>query len=128
MLILVSNEEQLWRWLRLNSSRTVASLVLETEDNSEQLVSRSHSYSNVRSILIRCKTSQFRSLERLSRSLIKVDGIFDDDTRLVIKLVVDLTIYSEEMGDHMKEDKNNILAAERHYDRAMKLCNLGEHL
>ena len=122
------NEKQLWRWLERNASHRVVSVVLEVEADSERIVSRSHSYSHVRSILVRCRTSELRAIERRSRSLIKVDGIFDDDTRLLIKLVVDLTLYSEEIGDDMKEDQNNILAAERHYDRAMKLCNLVEYL
>ncbi|CAF1416052.1 unnamed protein product [Rotaria sp. Silwood1] len=61
-------------------------------------------------------------LGRFSRSYIKIDGIFADDTRLLIKLIIGLALFSEEIGDQQREDENNELEAQRSYDRALKLC------
>lgn len=67
-------------------------------------------------------------LQRFSRSYIKIDGIYDDDARILIKLVIDLALVSEEIGDEQREDNNNELEAQRSYDRAMKLCELVKKL
>lgn len=125
-LILFSVEDQLWQWLDLNSSLTVASLVLQVtiHTNTEQLVTRSHAYGSVRSILVRCISADLTRTQRSLRPYRKVDGIFDDDTRLMIKLVADLTLFSEELGDQQRNDKKNEMGAQRNYDRALKLCVL----
>jgi hypothetical protein len=123
-LILFSIEDYLWQWLDLNLSLTVASLVLQPNLDIQGLITRIHTYNGVRSILIRCLTSELTTLQRFSRSYSKVDGIFDDDTRLQIKLVFDLTLFSEELGDKYAEDENNQLEVRRNYDRALKFCSL----
>ncbi len=123
-LILFSIEEYLWQWLDLNLSLTVASLVLQPTLDIQGLITRVHTYNGVRSILIRCLTSELTTLQRFSRSYSKVDGIFADDTRLQIKLVFDLTLFSEELGDKYAEDENNQMEVRRNYDRALKFCSL----
>ncbi|CAF4740129.1 unnamed protein product, partial [Rotaria sp. Silwood2] len=117
-LILFSTEEQLWHWLNVYSSIKVASLIIETNINIQKILSRSHAYENVRSILIRCKMNELITLQRSSRSYIKIDGIYADNTRLLIKLIIDLALFSEEIGDQQREDENNELEAQRNYDRA----------
>ncbi len=69
-------------------------------------------------------TADLTAIQRFSRSYAKVDGIFDDDTRLLIKLVADLTLFSEELGDQQRDDASNEMAVQRNYDRALKLCAL----
>jgi hypothetical protein len=54
----------------------------------------------------------------------KVNGVYNDERRLLIKLMFDLAFYSEELGDHQREDKNNEPYAQRNYDRALRLCTL----
>jgi Xaa-Pro aminopeptidase len=127
-LILFSTKEQLWYWLKTNSSLKVASLVIETNNNIQNILSRSHAYKSIRSILVRCKANELTNLQRFSRSYIKIDGIYDDDARILIKLVIDLALVSEEIGDEQREDNNNELEAQRSYDRAMKLCELVKKL
>jgi hypothetical protein len=73
---------------------------------------------------VHCATAELITLERFTRTYPKVDGIYNDDRRLLIKLVFDLTFFSEELGDHQREDNNNELEAQRNYDRALKLCTL----
>ncbi len=127
-LILFSTEEQLWHWLNTNCSMKVASLVIETNINTQNILLRSHAYKNVRSILVRCRTNELISLQRFSRSYINIDGVYDDDTRVLIRLVIDLALVSEELGDEEREDKNNEFEAQRNYDRALKLCALARRL
>ncbi len=127
-LILFSTEEQLWYWLNTNSALKVASLVIESNINMQNVLSRRRVYKSIRSILVRCKTNELTNLQRFSRSFINIDGIYDDNTRLLIKLVIDLALFSEEIGDEQREDKNNELEAQRNYDRAMKLCQLARTL
>jgi len=127
-LILFSREEQLCYWLNTNSSMRVASLVIQTNINIQDVLSRSHANTNVHSILVRCRTNELTSLQRFVRSYIKINGIYDDDTRLLIKLVIDLALFSEEIGDEQREDENNELEAQRNYDRALKLCALARRL
>jgi hypothetical protein len=127
-LILFSTEEQLWYWLNTNSSLRVASLIIETNINIQNILSCSHAYKSIRSILVRCRTNELTSLQRFSRPYIKIDGIYDDDTRLLIKLVIDLALFSEEIGDQKREDENNELEAQPNYDRAIKLCELAKKL
>ncbi len=124
VLILFLIEEYLWQWLDLNSSLTIASLILQPTINSQELIFRGHSYINIRSIIVRCATTELITLQRFSRRYPKVDGIYDDDTRLLIKLVIDLTLVSDELGDQEREHNNNEMEAQRNYDRALKLCAL----
>ncbi|CAF1208589.1 unnamed protein product [Adineta steineri] len=127
-LILFSTEEQLWNWLNTYYSLTVACLIIETNTNIQDIICRSHAYTSIHSILIRCLTNELTRLQRFSRSYIKIDGIFADDTRLLIKLVIDLALFSEELGDQQTKDENNQLKAQRHYDRALSLCTLARKL
>jgi hypothetical protein len=127
-LILFSTEEQLWDWLDTNSSVRIVSLIIQTNDNIQDIVSHSHAYTNVHSILVRCNTVELTSLQRFARSYIKINGIYNDDTRLLIKLVFDLTFFSEELGDQQRDDENNELDAQRNYHRALKLCALARKL
>jgi hypothetical protein len=124
VLILFLIEEHLWQWLNLNSSLTIASLVLQPTVNCQEFILRSHSYNSIRSILVRCATNDLITVQRFSRRYPKIDGIYDDDTRLLIKLAIDLTFISEEIGDQQREDNNNEIEAQRNYDRAIKLCAL----
>jgi hypothetical protein len=119
-LILFSTEEQLWYWLNTYSSLRVASLVFETNINIQDILCRSSAYYNIRSILIRCATNELISLQQFSRSYVNIDGIFADDTRLLIKLVIDLALLSEEIGDQVD--------AQRNYDRTLSLCALARRL
>jgi hypothetical protein len=127
-LILFSTEEQLWDWLDTNSSVRIVSLIIQTNDNIQDIVSHSHAYTNVHSILVRCNTIELTSLQRFVGSYIKINGIYNDDTRLLIKLVFDLTFFSEELGDQQRDDENNELDAQRNYHRALKLCALARKL
>ncbi len=127
-LILFSTEEQLWYWLNTYSSLRVASLVIQTNINIQDIVCRSSAYASIRSILIRCSTNDLITLQRFARSYVKIDGIFADDTRLLIKLVIDIALFSDELGDQERESENNELAAQRNYDRALNLCALARRL
>jgi hypothetical protein len=127
-LILFSTEEQLWYWLNTNSSLRVASLVVQTKINIQDILCRTNAYVNIRSVLIRCSTNELITLQRFSRSYVKIDGVFADDTRLLIKLVMDLALLSEEIGDQQREDEQNELDAQRNYDRALNLCDLARRL
>ena len=53
-----------------------------------------------------------------------VDGVFDDDTRILVQLVFSLILFCEEQGDRQKYDCNNQLGADTHYDRAIQLSQL----
>jgi len=123
-LILFSVEDHLWRWLDQNSSLTVAVLVLQPTVRIQECIARSHVYVRVRSILVRCRNTDLITIQRFSNFFPKLDGIFADDTRALIKLVADLTLFSEELGDQQREDENNEREAQRNYDRALKLCVL----
>ncbi|CAF4327616.1 unnamed protein product [Rotaria sp. Silwood2] len=123
-VLFFSTEEQLWYWLNIYSSVRVASLVIQTNINIENIVRHSSAYAYIRSILIRCPTNELITLKQVSRSYVKIDGIFADDTRLLIKLVVDPVVAVELKGDRQREDENNELAAQRNYDRAANLCHL----
>ncbi|CAF3208821.1 unnamed protein product [Rotaria sp. Silwood2] len=88
-LILFAVEEHLWQWLDLNSSLTIATLILQPVIQIQELIARSHTYVGIQSILVRCRRIDLTSIQRLSRCYRKIDGVFDDDTRLLIKLVSD---------------------------------------
>jgi hypothetical protein len=128
ILILLSTVLQLQYWLSTNSSVKIASLVIQESINIQDIVYLSHPHKNIRSILIRCKANELLTLQRFSRSFMKIDGVYADDIRLLIKLVIDLALFSEELGDQQREDENNELGAQRHYDRALKLCALAKKL
>ncbi len=123
-LVLLSIEEHLWRWLDSYSSHTIASLIIQPTVCIQRTIVRSHDYTNVRSILVRCTSTDLTSLLRFSRSYPKVDGVFADDIRILIKLVIDLTLFSEELGDKKRALENNEIEAQRNYDRALKFCEL----
>lgn len=127
-LILFSTEEQLLHWLNTNPIAKVAALILESSIRIQDSLSNNQIYRTIRSILIRCRNDQLISLQRFSRSYRNVDGIYDNDAHLLIKLVLDLAFVSEELGDQEREDRNNNDQARRHYDRALKLCEIAKHL
>ncbi len=124
VLILFFIEEYLWQWLDLNPSLTIVSFVLQPIINSRELISRIHAYINIHSILVHCSQTELIMLDRFTRMYPKVNGVYNDERRLLIKLMFDLAFYSEELGDHQREDKNNEPYAQRNYDRALRLCTL----
>ena len=126
VLILFSTEDYLRQWLDSNRSLTIASLILQPSINSQQLIAHAHSHVNIRSILVRSTTAELINLVRFSRAYPKVDGIYDDDERLLSKLMIDLIFLSEELGDHFREDEHNEIAAQKNYDRVLNLCALAK--
>ena len=126
-LVLLSLEDQLWRWLDSYSSYTITSLIIQPTVFSQQTITRSHNYTNVRSTLVCCTSTELTTLQRFSRSYPKVDGVFADDIRILLKLAIDLSLFSEELGDRKRELENNETEAQRNYDRAVKLCELVEN-
>ncbi|UJR11573.1 hypothetical protein I4U23_015753 [Adineta vaga] len=127
-LILFSRKEQLYSWLNSNSSLTVACLIIETNENLEDLICRCNTYSSIRSILIRCFSNELNYFRRLFRSYVKINGIFADDTRLSIKLLIDLALFSEEIADHQADNENKQIYVQKNYDRALNLCALAKRL
>ena len=120
--------EQLWHWLKMNPSVMLALLIIEVKTNLQEIVKYSHSYRNVRSIVVRCTKSELLRTQRLARSYAKIDGVFPDDTRLLIKVFIDLALFSEELGDQKREDENNESDAQRHYVRALRFCAFAREL
>ena len=123
ILILFSIKEHLWQWLNSNSSLVIATLILQSTTYNQEIIFQSDTYDSIQSILVRCVTAELITLQRFSRAYNKVDGIFDDDTRLFIKLVTDLTLFSDDLGDQHREE-NNEIEAQRDYARSLKLCKL----
>jgi hypothetical protein len=89
-------------------------------------VSYSHAYKNIRSILVRRRTNELIILQRFFRSYMKIDGIYDDDTRVLIKLIIDLAHLLDHISDRQREDQNNELEVQQHYNRSSKLCELSK--
>ncbi|CAF1347829.1 unnamed protein product [Adineta ricciae] len=128
-LVLLSIEEQLWCWLNTYSLLTVACLIIETSTTtSEEVACRCRTIPSIRSMLIRCCSHELTRLQRTLRSNTKIDGIFSDDTRLLIKLVIDVALFSEEIGDDHAENDNDEVNIRRNYDRALSLCALAKRL
>lgn len=123
-LICFSIDIYLWQWVASHPTKTVASLVVQPGFDFRNVIDCSHKYSNVYSVLVRCESDQVLTLQRFVRSYARVDGIFDSDQRLLVKLFIDLTLFSEELGDEQREDEKNEFEAQRHYDRALKFCAL----
>ncbi|CAF0864924.1 unnamed protein product [Adineta ricciae] len=123
-LICFSIDTYMWQWLESHSTKTVASLVVQPGSDFRNIIDCSHKYNNVYSVLVRCTQDQILTLQRFVRSYARVDGIFDSDQRLLVKLFIDLTLISEELGDEQREDAKNEFAAQKHYDRALKFCAL----
>ncbi|CAF3585165.1 unnamed protein product [Rotaria socialis] len=97
---------------------------IQANMNTAYILCRIHAYFSVRSILLRCKTNELKSFKGLRTSYIKINGIYDEDTRILIKLVIELALFSEEKGDQGRENQNNELGAQRNYQRALNLCAL----
>ena len=125
-VIVFLTEDQLLHWLNTNSITKVAALILEPNTHIQNSLSSNQIFRTIRSILIRCTTDQLIHLRRFSRTYRNIDGVYDDDIRVLIKLMLDLACFSEELGDQEREDRNNHREAQRHYDRALKLCEIAE--
>ncbi|CAF1541431.1 unnamed protein product [Adineta ricciae] len=128
ILLSYSMPDQLWHWLKMNPSITLASLIIEVKTDLQEVVKHSHSHRNVRSIVVRCTNNELLRTQRSVRSYAKIDGVFADDTRLLIKVSIDLALFSEELGDQKREDENNELEAQRHYARAFRFCAFAREL
>lgn len=125
-LISFSTEDQLLYWLNTNPITTAAALILESNTHLQNSLSSNEIFRTIRSILIRCRSDQLTKLRRFSRTYRNIDGVYDDDKRVLIKLILDLASFSEELADQERDDRNNQREAQRHYDRALKLCEIAE--
>ncbi|CAF1536080.1 unnamed protein product [Rotaria magnacalcarata] len=123
-LILFSKQEQLWHWLDTTSSVRNVFVIIQANMNIAYILYRIHAYFSVRSIFLRCKTNELNSFKELRTFYIKINGIYDEDARILIKLVIELALFSEEKGDQDRENRNNELGAQRNYQRALNLCAL----
>lgn len=128
VLIIFSSEQYLSQWLIQNSSLNITNLVLESLYCTRQFIFDCHSIKNVHSILIYCHENELCDLERYTRRLPKVDGIYTDDIRLLMKLVVNQIFLAEQLGDEAKYENRNELKAQRNYDRAVRFCELIENI
>lgn len=127
-LISFSQEEQLWSWLYSHPSRIVAYLIVAADKNIEYILSHSNSYANIHSILIRCSNDDLVHLKPLSRIYLKINGIYSDDARVLLKLTIGLALLFEQMGDHQREVKGIELEAQRNYQLAVNFCALAKRL
>ena len=123
-----SRVELIQQWLISSSTFAVVFVVLQSSYVKQSTIARMNNHRAVHSILVRCSTSELTTCERLTRSHCKVNGVFDDDTRILVQLVFSLILFSEEQGDRQKYDCNNQLTADTHYDRALQLSQLVDQL
>jgi hypothetical protein len=127
-LVCFSRVERIQQWLISTTSVAFVFLVLQSSYVKQSTMARLNNHRSVHSILVRCSTSELTACERLTRSHCKVNGVFDDDTRILVQLVFSLILFSEEQGDRQKYDCNNQLTADTHYDRAIQLSQLVDRL
>lgn len=128
VLVFCSSERSLAQWLIQNPSLNISNLVLQSNCCERQFIYDCHSLTNIESILIYCNVNELSDLEQYTRRLPKVEGIYSDDMRLLMKLVMNQIFLAERSGDEHRYENKNELKAQRNYDRAIRLCELVEDI
>ncbi len=86
-----------------------------------------HELQNIHSIYIQCETDELIKMRRFASDYVKLDAVFDGETRLLIKITTDLALFCEQAGD-WKNDVGNAIDADRNYERALCLCSLAKSI
>ena len=121
------NEESLFGNIISNPATTYF-FIINSSKHVQHLVDRAHPYSTVRSIYVHCEPAKLVQQRRLARNYSKLDAVFDDPLRLLIKLTMDLALFCQETADRQKDDKSLIQAAYRNYQRSIDLYGFAESM
>lgn len=103
-------------------------IIINSQRNEKLLIDQIHGYGNVHSIYFRCEAPTKKYQKRLARNYSKLDGVFDDPMRLLIKTLMDLGLFCEEVADRQADDPQSIKEAKCNYQRSIDLYSFAETL
>ncbi|CAF1490127.1 unnamed protein product [Adineta ricciae] len=115
-----AEEEALFVTIKSNSS-TKYFCIFNSSSNTQHLMERLHSCSNVVYLYTLCETEQLEHQRRITRSYAKFEAAYDDILRLLIKVASDVALFCEETADRQRSNKATIDQAKRNYQRALEL-------
>ena len=122
--IQLSNAKQLPLLCFLYKSSTIF-LVLKSVGEASNIVAQIHQINNIHSIYIQCESSQLIKMRRFASNYMKLDAVFDDETRLLIDIVTNLALFCEQIGD-WHYSIGDMVTARTNYRYAQYLCSLAE--
>ncbi len=125
-MIECQNQESLFQSVSSDENITHF-IIVKSSQNNKELIDRIHSYDNVKSIYIYCNSDELKSQRRLARNYSKLDAVFDDPRQILIKLLMDMALFCEEMADREK-DESSVQAAHRNYQRSIDLYTCANSL
>ena len=103
-------------------------IIIQSADDRKRLIDRVHSYQNVNTIYIYCDHSELKQQRRLSHNYAKLDAVFDDPCQVLIKLLMDLALFHEELGDRQNGQRSLIQLAHKNYQRSVDLYSCAEKI
>ncbi|CAF1052247.1 unnamed protein product [Adineta ricciae] len=115
-----AEEEALFVTIKSNSS-TKYFCIFNSSSNTQHLMERLHSCSNVVYLYTLSETEQLEQQRRITRSYAKFEAVYDDILRLLIKVASDVALFCEETADRQRSNKAMIDQAKRNYQRALEL-------
>jgi hypothetical protein len=123
------NENSLIESVISNSSMSHFVIIGDRVNGKVQnLVDRMYRLPNIQSIYVYCQTKQLKHLRRLARTYPRLDAVFDDSLRLLIKLTLDMALFCEETAARQKDDATTTEIGEENYQRSITLYRLAEQM
>jgi hypothetical protein len=95
--------------------------IINSSRKLQSFIDRAHSCQNIRAIYVQCESTQLLQQRRLARNYPKLDGVYDDPLRLLIKVIMDVALFCEETADRQKHDVLATKLAHKNYQRSIDL-------
>ncbi|UJR18446.1 hypothetical protein I4U23_005351 [Adineta vaga] len=119
------NEESFFQSINPDDSITHF-IIINSRRKVENLVNRVHSRQNIQAMYLHCETKALKYQRRLARNYSKLDAVYDDSLRLLVKLIMDIALFCEETADRQKAYAPLKKAAYRNYQRSIDLYAFAE--
>lgn len=119
------NEESLVNYIQSDRKITYF-IVIKSSKYCKNLIDRLHCERNVNTIYIYCSANKLKEQRRLARSFAKLDAVFDDALQVLIKLLLDLALFCEELADRQRDDPSSMQLVQKYYQASIDLYAYAE--
>ncbi len=99
--------------------------MLKSIREASKIVTQIHLLDNIHSIYMQCESAQLTKMRRFASNYMKLEAVFDDETRLLIDIVTNLALFCEQVGDSCSS-VGDMVNARENYRVAHRLCLLAE--
>lgn len=103
-------------------------VIIKSSKYCKSLIDRLHCQENVNTIYIYCNSDELKEQRRFARNFAKLDAVFDDARQVLIKLLLDLALFCEELADRQRDKPSSMQSVHKNYQTSIDLYAYAENI